>query len=163
MRLAKIVVGAFLTMMFLSIGIGTAAAQQPVVSNVAKGGTVVPGYSGGCNIGFPIFVQNQFEPYGTKIRRSLNQDDVSVGLPVNIPLISTGWVKYGDPVYPINPPGIKGEYWFYVPYLPTGGSGWVSDAGVRSVPTANSPTNADADLKQYQIAPRPDRCALTPR
>lgn len=116
----------------------------------------VPGYSGGCKA-FTIFSQNQFAPFGTSVRRALDQEGESVGLRGNDELTAAGWTRTNRVFYPGNPEGLRGEVWFYVPSL----GGWVPDAGARSVRTRPSPGNRDADFDPHtQAAPQPPECEL---
>ncbi len=126
---------------------------------------IVPGYVGGCSQGFTIYVQNQFEPFGSMIREDLDGKAKSVGLRGNEKLTATGWVDTGEVLYDKNPEGIQVRVWYYVPELPNGkGSGWLPDAGVRSLETEPAPGNADEYYDQEtQSAPLPPECELLAR
>jgi hypothetical protein len=127
---------------------------------------VVPGYSGGCKEGFTIWTQNQFSAagggYGSLVHSTLSTPGQHAGLNGNNKLTATGWFNTGESVYPDNPAGIRGEVWYYIPQLPNGGAGWVSDAGVRAVQTSPAPSNRSSDYHQEtQEAPQPEQCKLT--
>lgn len=88
----------------------------------------------------------------------------SVGLRGNDKLTAVGWVRTEQVFYPNNPAGIRGEVWYYVPHLPDGGSGWISDAGVRAVETEPAPGNRDEFYDPVtQAAPQPVECELHSR
>lgn len=127
---------------------------------------VAPGYKGGCEKGFTVWTQNQFTAtdggYGTLVRGTLDDGAQPAGLSGNDKLTAAGWFDSGESLYPNNPTGIRGEVWYYIPQLPNGGAGWVSDAGVRAVQTKPAPGNRDSDYNEKtQAAPKPQECKLT--
>lgn len=164
MRL-MIAVGIVLAVFQLTGCSGSESEQQPTTEGVAASDELAPGYTGGCNEGFTLYVQNQFSPFGSKIRRELDRTGESVGLRGNEQLKAVGWTKTEHVFYPDNPPGLQGVVWFYVPELPNnGGSGWIPDAGVRAVTTEPSPGNRDEDFDpSTQAAPQAPGCELFSR
>lgn len=140
-------------------------AQQTTPEGTTMSDELVPGYDGGCEDGFTIYVQNQFTPYGTVVRKDLSQKGQSVGLTGNEELTAVGWTTTEYVFYPDNPPEIQGKVWFYVPELPDGrGPGWVPDAGVRAVKTEPAPGDEDEYFEPAtQAAPQSPECELLPR
>lgn len=138
---------------------------QLTTEGVKVSEVIVPGYTGGCSEGFTIYVQNQLKPIGSKIRRSLDQTGVRVGLRGNEELRAVGWTRTELLFYPENPPELQGTVWFYVPELPNGkGSGWLPDAGVRAVRTEPTPSDDDKYFdSESQSPPLPPECELFPR
>lgn len=138
--------------------------QQATTERDTTNGELVPGYTGGCKDGFVIFSQNQFDPHGTLVRRTLDTKGGDAGLGGNDELRAVGWVKTGQIFYPENPEGLRGEVWFFVPNLPNGDSGWVSDAGVRAVKTDPAPNNEDKYFDPgTQAVPQNPACELHAR
>lgn len=130
--------------------------------------SLVPGYDGGCEKGFAIWSQNQFTGanggYGALVRSTLDSVGQSAGLLGNDELTAIGWYKTGELIYPDNPPGIRGEVWYFIPELPNGGSGWVADAGVRAVETDPAPGDRAKFYKpDIQAAPQSPECELSLR
>lgn len=163
-----IVAGAVLAAIFMSGCSGTGRQNNGGQSTTTAShpAQVVPGFSGGCKEGFAIWTQNQFSAadggYGTLVRNTLSATGHHAGLDGNIKLAATGWFDTGTPLYPSNPAGIRGEVWYYIPLLPSGGAGWVADAGVRAVQTTPSSDNRSSDYNQAtQAAPMPQECKLT--
>ncbi len=138
--------------------------QQPTTAETSVGGELVPGYKGGCAEGFVLYVQRQFPPLGSMVRRSLHGDPVTAGLGGNEELRAVGWIDNQEVIYPENPPEIQGTVRYYIRQLPySQGAGWVSSAGVRAVRTDPAP----ADEGKYfdpatQASPQPESCKLTP-
>ncbi|MDX6287661.1 MAG: hypothetical protein QOG53_3146 [Frankiales bacterium] len=92
--------------------------------------TKVVGFTGGCKA-FRVYAQNRWEPYGT--RRLVGPDPLARqvgGYAANQLIAVNGWV-HGDIAYPYNSPPYNSDVWFHV----ADGSGWVSFAGVRELPT----------------------------
>lgn len=137
----------------------TATERSATTSN-----ELVPGYTGGCSEGFVIFSQNQFDPHGTLVRRTLDVKGEDAGLRGNDRLKAVGWIKTGKVFYPDNPEGLRGEVWFYALDALNGKPGWVPDAGVRAIETQPSAGNLDSDYDpQTQAAPQLPACELHPR
>lgn len=139
--------------------------QQTTTEGTLVSSELVEGYTGGCEEGFAIFVQHQFVPFGTMIRRDLAIKGESIGLKGNEELKAVGWTRTEHVFYPENPPELRGTVWFYIPELPNGaGSGWVPDAGVRAVKTEPAPTdeNEHFDAKTQAVPLLPE-CELIPR
>lgn len=143
----------------------TESGQDSTTERATMSDELVPGYTGGCSEGFTIFVQNQFNPIGSKIRRDLNKTGESVGLRGNDELKAVGWVRTEHVFYPENPLELQGTVWFYVPELPNNkGAGWVPDAGVRAVKTQPAPGDEDKYFDpETQAAPLLPECELLPR
>lgn len=168
----SMVVGLALTTIILS---GCSSTNQTGQQNNKERSTpattlspagATPGYRGGCEKGFTVWTQNQFSAtdggYGTLVRSTLSDSAQPAGLGGNNKLIATGWFDTGEALYLNNPAGIRGEVWYYIPQLPNGGSGWVSDVGVRAIQTQPSLGNRDSDYDQEaQAAPKPQECKLT--
>lgn len=151
---------------------GCSSSNQSELQNpterVTTSGELVPGYAGGCEEGFVLYVQNQYTPYGSLIRRSLDFDNTeaeSGGLHGNDELRAIGWTDTGRVFYEHNPEGLRGNVWFYIPELPNdAGPGWLPDTGVRAVLTQPSPGNRDEDFDpKKQAAPQTPQCELLPR
>lgn len=165
----SVAVGAILAAIILSgcSGIGHQSNEERNTSTAAPNHTeLVPDYKGGCEKGFAVWTQNQFTAadggYGTLVRSTLDDGAQPAGLNGNDRLTATGWFDSGESLYPNNPAGIRGEVWYYIPQLPNGGAGWVSDAGVRAIRTRPAPGNRDSDYNQKtQAAPKPQECKLT--
>lgn len=138
---------------------------QTTTERSTMGGELVPGYTGGCAEGFTIYVQNQFNPFGSMIRRALDQTGESVGLRGNEELKAVGWTRTEHVFYPDNPAGLQGTVWFYVPELPNDeGAGWIPDAGLRAVKTEPAPGDEDKYFDpEAQAAPQQPNCELLPR
>ena len=123
-------------------------------------GELIPGHKGGCREGFTLYVQNQFNPLGTKIRRSLDEGAVNAGLSDNEELKAVGWIDTREIISPENPPKLQGRVWFYIRAL----EAWVPDAGVRAKPTTPAPGDEDKYFDPAtQTAPQPPECELSPR
>lgn len=139
--------------------------QQTTTEGTSMSNELVEGYTGGCEEGFTIFVQHQFVPFGTMIRRDLAVKGESIGLKGNEELRSVGWVRTEHVFYPENPPELQGTVWFYIPELPNGaGPGWVPDAGVRAVKTEPAPTDENKHFDaEKQAVPLLSECELTSR
>lgn len=137
--------------------------------SVTPAANPIPGFTGGC-AGFDIWTQNQFQApdggYGTKVRSNIVGQPLAEGLPGNQPLRAVGWFDVGYPLpfpYSVNPPGLRGEVWYYIPDLNNATGGWVADAGVRAVETEPAPGNADRFYDpNTQAAPKPPECKLAP-
>lgn len=132
--------------------------QQTTSTGVSASSKLVPGYTGGCEEGFIIVVQNQFNPLGTKIRRSSDGEVVNAGLTGNEELRAIGWIDTGEVIYPENPPELQGKVWFYVREL----EAWVPDAGVRATPTKPAPGDDDKYFDPATQAPQRPDCKLSP-
>lgn len=91
---------------------------------------------GGC-AAFTVYAQNQFDPLGTKVwaepRPAANS---SHGFAPNELISVDGWVRTQTP-YPSNSSPFDSDAWFHL----ANGAGWVSYAGVRSIPTDPSQGN----------------------
>jgi hypothetical protein len=101
------------------------------------------GMSGGCA---------PYEVYGTSKRSAPNPLSTKVGRYGPNELIAVdGWV-HGVVAYPTNEPPFNSDLWMHV----ADGTGWVSYAGVRAVPTPEDPTGRAAGGPP---APTPGDCA----
>jgi len=93
------------------------------------------GMSGGC-APYEVYAQNRWQPYGASLRPAPNPLSPKIGsYGPNEVIAVNGWV-HGVVAYPTNPPPFNSDLWFHV----ADGSGWVSFAGVRAVPTPQDPT-----------------------
>jgi hypothetical protein len=130
---------------FLLTGCSSSESAQPTTAASTTSSGLVPGYTGGCKEGITLYVQNQFTPYGTLIRRDLAVKSDGTSLRGNEVVKAVGWTKTDLLPYPPNPLGIQGAEWYYVPNLPNGmGPGWIPDAGVRDIPTQPAENNSDS-------------------
>ncbi len=93
-------------------------------------------FVGGC-AAFTVYAQNQFDPVGTKVWAEPRPTaDNSHGFAPNELVKVDGWVRTQTP-YPSNSSPWDSDAWFHL----SNGAGWVSFAGVRSVPTDPSQGN----------------------
>lgn len=91
---------------------------------------------GGC-APFTLFAQNQFDPFGAKIRLEPRPDSETEGsFAPNETIIVDGWVRGRSP-YPTNTPPWNSGVWFHL----SNNEGWVAFAAVRAVPTDPSQGN----------------------
>lgn len=153
--------GIALAVLLLASCSGAGMPEQPTTTEgVTMSNELVPGYKGGCKESFTLYSQNQFNPLGTKIRRSLGEEVVNAGLRGNEELEAVGWIDTGEIIYPQNPPKLQGKVWFYIQVL----KAWVPDAGVRATPTTPAPGDEDKYFDPAtQAAPQPPECELLPR
>lgn len=133
---APLMVGLVLAVLF------TKPWWWPDKANEALPATDVPvlGFVGGCGA-FKLYAQYRWEPYGASERaapNSLAKKVESYG-PNEIVAVD-GWV-HADIPYPDNPPPFNNGIWFHL----SDGSGWVSFAAVRALPTSPDPTSLDED------------------
>lgn len=111
----------------------------PVPSSSPSSGPPSPGvisFGGGCEP-FQVFAQNRWTPLGAAVRTapSVLAHQLS-GYDSNHSIAVDGWV-HGSAPYTTNQPPFNSNVWFHI----ADGSGWVSFAGVRAVPTSPDPTN----------------------
>jgi hypothetical protein len=108
-------------------------------------------FAGGCTP-YQIFAQNRWEPYGTAVRTGpdVRMKQIS-SFDGNHSIAVDGWV-HSAVAYPTNTPPWNSDIWFHL----ADGSGWVSFAGVRAVPTTHDPTGFAKE--GGQPAPTPARC-----
>jgi hypothetical protein len=89
---------------------------------------------GGC-AAFNLHAQNQFDPVGTLIWDSPSPTSTSFrGFSPNQLITVDGWVRTRSP-YPTNSAPWDSDIWFHL----ANDAGWVTFAGVRSVPTGPGP------------------------
>jgi hypothetical protein len=111
----------------------------------------VIGFSGGCSP-YQIFAQNRWQPYGTAVRTEPDVKSKQVdAYPGNYSIAVDGWV-HSTVAYTTNTPPWNSDVWFHL----ADGSGWVSFAGVRGVPTSQDITGRSPD--GGQPAPMPPDC-----
>lgn len=148
---------AIIVALVLAIATATGAPWwwRPVSGAFASGGngsslppaTALPptypgviGFRGGC-APFQVYAQDRWAPYGTAVRTepSVLAHQIS-GYAANYSISVDGWVHASAP-YKTNIPPFNSDIWFHV----ADGSGWVSFAGVRAVPTSPDPTLRSSD------------------
>jgi hypothetical protein len=105
-----------------------------------KTGIGVLGFAGGC-APFQVYAQNRWAPYGSVIRTAPMVNAKRVASYVgNYSISVNGWL-HASVAYVTNEPPFNNDVWFHL----TDGSGWVSFAGVRAVPTSQDPTGLNRD------------------
>lgn len=111
------------------------------LSSGSDGSTAgVVGFTGGC-ARFQIFAQNRWAPYGTAVRTEPDVNSKKIaGFPGNYSISVNGWV-HSSVAYKTNTAPWNSDIWFHL----ADGSGWVSFAGVRGVPTPQDPTGLSPD------------------
>lgn len=158
-----VVVVSVLLALLTVVGCSNNSYRSQTAAETTSSSGIAPGYSGGCQEGFTIYSQNQFTPYGTMVRRTLSGSTAAVGLYGNDSLQAIGWRRGETVAYPDNPPGLRGEVWFYV-QLPDGSFAWAPDAGVRATMTYPALNDEDDFFDATtQAAPQPSKCELSPR
>lgn len=134
----------------------TTSKASPVVSPAATPSPPSPsspeivGFSGGCPA-FRVYAQNRWRAYGARKLRAPDPLATKVGsFAANEIIAVDGWV-HAAIAYPNNRPPWNSDVWYHV----ADGSGWVSFAGVRALPTDQDPTGrADGGVP----APVPSDC-----
>ena len=95
----------------------------------------IVGFSGGCET-FRVVAQNRWDPFGASVRVGpdpLSEKVGSYGPNELVPV--DGWV-HSEIAYPTNAPPWDSDIWFHL----ADGTGWVSFAAVRELPTEPDPT-----------------------
>jgi hypothetical protein len=113
-------------------------------------GNGVTSLIGGCG-GFQLYAQNRWAPFGAAVRESPSPAARQVaGIPGNGIVYVDGWI-HGPVAYPLDSAPWNSDAWFHL----ADGTGWVSFAGTRAVPTDQDPTGrADGGIP----APTPPDC-----
>jgi hypothetical protein len=118
-------------------------------------GSQIVGFSGAC-APYRVVAQNRWQPYGTTKRAAPDIMSNQVGgYAPNQVIPVDGWV-HSSVAYPTNKPPWNSDIWFHV----ADGSGWVSYAGVRELPTIEDPTGFAADGGQPPVTPEPRHGAV---
>lgn len=114
--------------------------SSSITAPVSTGTGLVPvGMTGGCTT-FRIYAQNKFNPVGSAIRTAPTPTaPIMRTIAPNYQMFANGYVQ-GDVAYPLNRPPLNNNIWFHL-----SDGGWVSFAGVRSLPTDLDPTGRGDD------------------
>jgi hypothetical protein len=111
----------------------------------------VQSINGGCQP-YIIYGQNRWQPYGAMVRATpYRAGKVMGGVSPNELVHVDGWV-HTESAQPSNVPPWNSNIWFHL----SDGSGWVSFAGTRAVPTPPDPTGLDPN--GGTPAPTPSNC-----
>lgn len=122
------------------------------LSSPTRGNGDVERLSGGCPP-YVIYAQNRWEPYGAKRLATPYRDakQLTPGVAPNELIYVDGWV-HTESAQPSNVAPWDSNIWFHL----ADGSGWVSFAGTRAVPTPQDPTGLDPN--GGTPAPTPAEC-----
>jgi len=125
-------------------------AREHVLPTGLGGTANVATLKGGCAEGWQVYAQNQWTPVGTAVREEPNVDSKKLeAISPNIPFMVDGWV-HASVAYEYNPAPFNSDIWLHRKR-----GGWVSFAGVRSVPTEFDPKSRSEGVFP---APLPDDC-----
>jgi hypothetical protein len=108
--------------------------------------------NGGCSK-YIIYSQDRWKPYGAKLMATPYRDAKQIGgIPPNKLIYVDGWV-HSEIAQPSNViPPWNSDIWFHL----ADGSGWVSLAGTRAVPTPPDPTGLSTN--GGTPPPTPSKC-----
>jgi hypothetical protein len=113
----------------------SAASSAGTAGPASDAGSSVTPIIGGCQ-GFQLYAQNRWAPLGAAVRESPSAAARQVaGIPGNGIVYVDGWI-HGPVAYPLNSEPWNSDVWFHL----ADGTGWVSFAGTRGVPTDIDPT-----------------------
>jgi hypothetical protein len=125
-------------LLLITIAVAVVMAVGPERIKAWASSPTTPGVTdmtGGCKP-FQVYAQNRWQPYGTRVLAAPNLASKQLrGEPPNKTLYVNGWV-HGATAYPLNPPPWNSDVYFHL----ADGTGWVTFAGVRAVPTPQDPT-----------------------
>jgi len=111
--------------------------RSPGASFEADG---IVGLSGGCDP-YRLYAQNRWLPHGASGRAAPSVTATKVrSFGPNEVVTVDGWV-HSEIAYPTNSPPWNSDIWFHL----DDGTGWVSFAAVRELPTDQDPTLRDPD------------------
>lgn len=119
---------------------GSGTPSSTPSSAATTPGTSVVGFTGGCEP-FRVNAQNRWQPYGARKLRAPNPLAEKIGsFAPNEVVAVDGWV-HAVIAHPTNRPPWNSDIWYHL----ADGTGWVSFAAVRAVPTVQDPTGLAAD------------------